>query len=166
MGFKDFAKKIKKWALKVKNTIAEKVDDAIDYWAQKIASKSIDDMQELQDFIDESKQKIFTNEKTGETKIFDANLIVVFGDEKSDFFKKAIINLPIISTKAFSENAKIRLAKSNIKWLNVKEYDIKEFPALVLFRNQKVFKTINWEENVEKIIKSFTMNMVTQIENF
>ncbi len=157
---------LKKKALELKEKASEKIDDVIDYWAKKIAEKSIDEKMELEDFIEKSVETSFTSKETWETKTFKHKVVVIFWEENSDFFKDALLNLPVLKTKAFSSSIKLKLAKSKIEWVNLTDYNVEEIPSMVVFQDKKVYKVIEWEKNIEKITKSFTMDLEKEIENF
>lgn len=163
MGF-DFKKTFNNF----KKSVKDGFDKAVDYWAKKISDSSytLKSIKEIDEIIKKSKTTNFKNEKTWEKKVFKHKTIVIFWDEKSDFFEDALVNLPILATKAFSENIIVRLATTNIKWLNLKEFWVKEIPSMVVFQEEKVYKIISSEKNIEKITKSFKMWIEEQIENF
>jgi hypothetical protein len=49
---------------------------------------------------------------------------VIFSDTKSDFFKDLLYELPVLSTKAFSQNIALRLADISMKDLDAKKYQV------------------------------------------
>ncbi len=157
---------IKKKALELKKKASEKIDDAVEFWAKKIAEKAIDTKKELEDFIKKSEETIFTSKETWETKTFKHKVVVIFWEEDSDFFKDALIRLPLLKTKAFSSSVKLKLAKSKIEWVDLKEYGVEEIPSMLVFQDKKVYKVIEWEKNIEKITKSLTINLEKEIEEF
>lgn len=157
---------LKKKALELKDKVSDKIDDAVEYWAKKIADKAIDEKKELDDFIEKSVETSFINKETWETKTFKHKVIVIFWEENSDFFKDFLVSLPILQTKAFSSSVKLKLAKSKIKWVDLSVYNVEELPCMVVFQDKKVYKVIEWEKSIEKITKSFTMDLEKEIENF
>ncbi len=157
---------LKKKALELKKKASEKIDDAVEFWAKKIAEKAIDTKKDLEDFIEKSKETSFISGETWEKKTFKHKVIVIFWKEDSDFFKSALLALPILQTKAFSSNIKLKLAKSKIEWVDLKDYNIEEIPSMVVFQDKKVYKVIEWEKNIEKITKSLTIDLDKEIENF
>ncbi len=156
-----------KFANDMKNKAKEAFDKTVQFGAEQIAGSSftLETLKEFEDFIWESKQTTFTKED-GTTKIFDHTVIIIVWDEKSDFFKEALIQFPILVTKAFSQNIKLKLAKSEMEHLDLSKYKAKTTPALLMFTNEKIAKVIEWEENIEKITKSFTMDIVSEIEKY
>ncbi len=134
--------------------------------AQKLSSSNftLSSIDDLKWFIEKSANTSFKNSKTGEEKTFIKRCIVIFGEEKTDFFKKALYRLPILWTKSFSQNIQIKLAKSNIKDLKPEEYKIKTFPSMIVFENKKIHKVIEWEENILKIVKETHLDINKSID--
>lgn len=153
MSFWDFKKK----ALKFK-------DDIIGKWAKKLweSSMVIKKIDNLNKFIEKSQTKSFTSKETGETKEFIKKVIVVFAEKESSFFEKLLIWLPVLATKAFSQNIPFKICDIDIK--DLWEYKIKEQPCLVVFETEKVIKIIEWEENISKIIKKLDIDIIKAIE--
>ena len=153
MDFWDFKKK----ALKFKDDIFEK-------WAKKMANSSmvINTIDELEKFIKKSETKIFTSKETWKVKEFTKKVIVIFAEKESDFFKNFLIWLPILITKAFSQNIPLKMCDIEIK--DLKQYNIKEQPCLVVFETEEVIKIIEWEENISKIVKKVDLDINKAIE--
>lgn len=162
MDFKD----IKEKAKNLQKKAGDKLDEAIDYSAKKLSSSSltISTKKELEDFIEKSKTKEFIKKETWEKKYYKHKVIVLFWEEKSDFFKDSLIELPVLATKAFSQNISLKIAKSEIKGVDLKTYNIEVFPCLVVFEEQKVYKKIEDKENIKKLVKSFNLDINKQIE--
>lgn len=157
---------IKKKALELKKKAEEKTKDAIEYSSKKLAESSftISKKEDLDKIIEKSKTTEFTNKETWETKTYKHKSIVVFWDEKSDFFKESLINFPVLVTKAFSQNIALRLAKSEIENVNLEDYKVSELPALVVFEEEKVYKTITWKENIKEVVKKLNLDINKTIE--
>jgi len=151
------------WALKDKALKFK--NDIVEWWAKKLAESSmvINKVQDLEKFIEKSKTKTFTSQETGETKTFIKKVIVIFGEKDSDFFKKALIQLPVLVTKAFSQNIPLKMC--DIKIEELQKYWIKSFPSLVVFETEKVVKVIDSKENITKVVTGFTMNIEESIDN-
>ncbi len=149
-------KKLKEKALEIK-------EKAINYSAKKLTDSSltISKKEELNKIIEKSIKTSFKNKETWLEKEYNHKSIVIFADEWSDFFKDAIYILPIIATKAFSQNIAIKLAKSKIEWVNLSDYQIKkdDLPCLVTYENKKVIKIIKGNENILKLVKSFDLDI-------
>ena len=60
----------------------------------------------------------------------------------------------------------IKLSKEKVEGIDYSEFNLEEFPVLVLFEDKKITKIINWEENIEKIAKSIKINLDEIIEVF
>jgi hypothetical protein len=100
----------------------------------------INKIEDLEEFIKKSETKSFTSKETGETKKFIKKVIVIFADKDSDFMKKALIGLPVLITKAFSQNIPLKMC--DIKLEELKKYDIKKLPTLVVFETEKIIDVI------------------------
>ena len=153
----DFAK-LKEKAIKFKNNVVEKS-------TQKLLESSlvINKIEDLEKFIEKSKTKTFTSKETGETKTFIKKVIVIFADKNSDFMKKSLVGLPVLVTKAFSQNIPLKMC--DIKLEDLKKYpEIKTFPSLVVFETEKIIDVVEWEEDINKIIKSLNLDINKSIE--
>lgn len=152
------------------NKTKQTLNNAINYSAEKISESSvfsIKNKQDLEDLIKKSETTEFQNKETWEIKYFKHKSILIIDDEKSDFYKNISLMFPILKTKAFSQNLNIMLSKSNIDWINFEEdFWIKELPIMIVFQDKEIYKKIIWKENIEKISKSFKMNIEEQIEQF
>lgn len=162
-------KKLKEKALELKNKASEKTNEAIDYSAKKLSESkfTISKKEDLDKLIKKSKNTKFKNKETWEEKEYKHKSIVIFADEKSSFYKDALYILPVIVTKAFTQNIEVKLAKTKIEWLDLKEYKIdeKELASMIVFENEKIYKQINWKENILKLVKSFNLDINKQIDN-
>lgn len=149
---------MKKKALKFK-------DDVIESWAKKLAESSmvINKIEDLEEFIKKSETKKFTSKETWETKEFIKKVIVIFTDKNSDFMKKSLVWLPVLITKAFSQNIPLKMC--DIKIEELKKYEIKKLPTLVVFETEKIIDVIEWEEDINKIIKSLNIDINKSIED-
>ena len=158
----------KKKALDIKKETDEKKDDAIKYGKEKMYTFKIyiNSKEEMDFIINKSKTTKLTNKETWEEKIFKHKSIVIFVEEWSDFLKKIYYIIPIIKTKAFSQNISVRLSKWKIEWIDLSHYNVDEsnLPCLVVFEEEKFFKKIEWEENILKLVKSFNLDINKQIE--
>ncbi len=163
MWFKEWFKKFTEWT---KNTFKK----AINYSAKKISwssTFSIKTKKDLEDFIKKSETTSFENPETWEIKYFKHKTILIIADETSDFYKSISLMFPVLKTKAFSQNIIIMLSKQNIEWVNFEEeYWVTELPTMLVFEDKEIYKKIIWEKNIEKISKSFKMNIEESIEQF
>jgi hypothetical protein len=156
-------KTIKEKALKLKQKATEQTHKAINYGAQKLSNSSftIETKEELTLIIQKSKPTTYKSKETWVEKTFKHQSIVIFADVWSEFFKEALYVLPVIITKAFTQNISVKLAKSKIEWVDLSQYNIKldSLPCLVVFENEKVIKNIEWSENIIKLVKSFDLDI-------
>lgn len=163
MGFKDWFKKFAEWT---KRTFS----NAVNYSAKKISwssAFSIKNKEDLEELINKSETTEFQNQNTWEIKYFKHKSILIIDDENSDFYKSVSLRFPILKTRAFSQNISIMLSKSKIDGINYKEeYQVEELPTMLVFENKEIYKRIIWKENIEKISKSFKMNIEELIEQF
>ncbi len=150
---------MKKKALKFK-------DDMVESGAKKLAESSmvINKIEDLEEFIKKSETKNFTSKETGITKEFIKKVIVIFAEKDSDFMKKSLISFPVLVTKAFSQNIPLKMC--DIKLEELKDYtEIKTFPSLVVFETEKIIDVIEWEEDINKITKSLSIDINKSIED-
>ena len=153
----DFAE-LKKKAIKFGN-------DMVETWAKKLAESSmvINKIEDLEKFIEKSKTKSFTSSETGVTKEFIKKVIVIFAEKDSSFMKKSLVWLPVLITKAFSQNIPLKMC--DIKLEELKKYDIKKLPTLVVFETEKIIDVVEWEEDINKITKSLSIDINKSIED-
>ena len=155
---------------KLKEKALEQTNKAIKFSADKLAWSwlTISTKEELNKIIAKSKTTKFKNKETWAEKEYKHKSIVIFAEENSDFFKDALYILPVITAKAFSQNISVKLAKSKIDWVNLKDYKVNEksLPCLVVFEEEKVNKIIEGTQNILKLVKSFDLDINKQIEEF
>jgi len=77
--------------------------------------------------------------------------------------KKSLVWLPVLITKAFSQNIPLKMC--DIKLEDLKKYDIKKLPTLVVFETEKIIDIIEWEEDINKITKSLSIDINKSIED-
>lgn len=150
-----------------KNKVVNTKDKAVNYSAKKLvnSSSTIKDKRVLLETIKKSKNSSSVDKKTWKRKTHKKRAFIIFASERSSFFKDALFQYPILKTKAFSQNVTLSLATSNIEWIDYKAYNISKFPSLVVFENQKVIRTIEWKEKIEKLVKSFNLDINEELEN-
>ena len=160
MWFKD-------WTKKVVDKTKTGLNKVTDFSAKKISessSVSIKTKEDLQKLIEKSKTTEFENKETWELKQFQHKSALIIADEKTDFYKRISLQIPILKTKWFAGSIPVMLSKKEIEWIDYSEYGVKEYPTMLIFQEEQVFKQIIWEENIEKISKSFTINMEEILE--
>jgi len=163
-------KELKEKALELKKKASEQTQKAVSYWAKKLSNSSltIDKKEDIQTIIKKSASTKFKNKETWVEKEYKHKSIIIFADEGSEFFEKALYILPVITAKAFSQNISVKLAKSKIEWIKLSDYNVKakSLPCLVVFQEEKVNKTIEGTENILKLVKSFDLDINKQIDEF
>lgn len=159
--------KLKEKALELKKTAQKKGKEAIDYGAKKLAAShfTINTKEELKAIIEKSAKTKTVDKETGKEKIFSHRVMIIIWEEKSKFFEKALYQLPVIATKWFTQNTPVRLAKSDIKWADLKKYWVESTPAIVVFENKKAIKTVSWEEKITKLVNSLEFDINNTIDN-
>ena len=66
----------------------------------------------------------------------------------------------MLVTKAFSQNINLKLGiKSILSKEDEEHYSIKEYPCIVVFENEKWYKTISGNENITKLVKSIDLDI-------
>ena len=160
-------KKIKEKALELKKQAEKKRKEAIDYSAKKLAwsGLTISTKEDFKSFVEKSAKTKWQNKETGKVKYFSHRVIIIIWEEKSEFFKKALYQLPVLATKWFTQNTPVKLAKAKITWVDFKEHGVKKAPAIIIFENKKLLKTVSWEENIAKLVKSFDFDINKAIDN-
>jgi len=153
-------------AKKMKDTAVTASKSAVEFSAWKLADSklTISSAAELEDFIQKSKTTLGTDSQTGKQKEFIHTAIVVFVDTKSEFFSSLLYKFPVLSAKAFSQNVALRLADISMKDLDTKKYKVEKQATLVVFENMKIIKTLVWEENIQKVVKSMSLDITKSIE--
>lgn len=167
MDFKSVKNKVIKAWKTAKTKVVDTTNKAVNFSAKKLSNSSatLRDKKALEDTINRSKNSYFVEKETGKRKLNKNRTIIIFASERSDFFKSALVQYPILKTKAFSQNLTLKLAVSKIDWVNFEDYGIKKMPALVLFENKKAIKTLEWKENIQKLVKSLNLDINELIEN-
>jgi len=161
----DFAE-LKKKALEIKDQAVEKSKGAVDYGAKKLGESSLTlkTKKELDSFIGSSKNTK-TKMENGTDKVNKKRVVAIFTDTKSDFFERMLYLLPVLVTKAFSQNVSLKLVDISIKNLDIKSYKIEKWPALVVFEDTKQIKVLQGEENIQKVVKSASLDINATIDS-
>lgn len=151
-------KALKEKAIKFKN-------DTITSGAKKLAESSmvIKTKEDLDKVIAKSKNTKFTSKETWETKIFTKYSIVIFVEKKSDFYKDALIQVPVLVTKAWTSSISLKMCDLDLK--DLWDYKINETPTLALFTDEKLSKVVIWEDDIKTIVKTLDLDIIKVIEN-
>lgn len=152
----------------IKQEATEKKDETIKYAKEKsYGFKTVISSKEEFDFIvKKSATTSFISQESGEEKFYKHKSIIVFAEEWSEFLKKTVYVMPILITKAFSQNIVVRLIKTQIEGINLSDYWVKveNLPSMVVFEEEKVLKIIEWQENILKLVKSLDLDINKSIE--
>ena len=161
----DFSK-FKNKALWLKEKALEAGGNAVDFGASKIADSrfTLKSLNDLEEFIAKSKPSRAKNLDSKEKKVFTRKVIIIFAEPKWDFFKDLIYMLPVLSTKAFSQNISLRIADVWMKGFKKASFKIQTFPSLVVIENTKVMKIVEGEEKIQKVVKSLDLDINKSIE--
>lgn len=155
--FMDF-KAIKEKAIKFKN-------NSIASGAKKLSESSlvIKKIEDLEKHISKSKNITFTSKDTWETKTGIKHSIIIFTEKDSDFYKDALVIMPVLMTKAWTSWIALKISDIDLK--DLKKYNISKTPSLALFTNEKLVKVITWDENIKTIVKTLDLDIIKAIEN-
>lgn len=136
-------------------------DKAVKYSSEKLAASwlTLRKSEDIKKIIDASANKKFKNKETWIEKTFVKQSVIIFGDEKSDFFKEALYILPILATKGFSSNIPVKIAVSWVKEFDYKKNGIEEFPTLAMYENKKLKKVVVGKENILKLVKNWNLDI-------
>lgn len=160
----DFAE-MKKKAMQIKDKCVVIANETIDKTILKASESSLvlKNQQQLEEFILESQNKTFVS-SDWENKVFTRRTILIIGDIKKDFFKDFIISFPVLFTKSFSQNVKMKLADFSNTEIDLSKYDLKEFPSMIVFENKEIYKIIIWEEEIKKVVKGLSLDINKTID--
>lgn len=152
--------KLKEQALAMKNKATSSIWKVIDWWVKKLQWSEfvIKKLEDLDLFVEKSKS---ITAPTG--KVFQKRVIIIFAEINSDFYKSALYEMPILYTKTWSQNIALKMSSINISEL--KKYNINSIPCLVVFENKSIYKIIEWEENINKLVKWFSLDINKLIED-
>lgn len=158
-----------KWKQKAKdlwNKVVELKDKTLDYTAQKVSESGlvIKDQTDLEKLVLSSANKTFTT-KDGEEKISIKRSLLVLGDSNDKFYREFLWSIPVLVTKSFTQNMKLKLLDTNNIAVNIAKYKVKQTPALLVFENKKVYKTILGEDNIKKVVKTLSLDINKSIED-
>ena len=160
----DFSK-FKQKAQELKTKAVDLTQKTIEKTATKVSQSSLvlKNEEELKDFIAKSENKTFTTQEWVE-KTFTKRVFLVAWDSKKEFFKEFLVYLPVFLTKAFSQNVSFKVVDIQNTQIDLWQYEIPEFPALLVFENKELYKLILWEENVKKVVKSLSLDINKTVE--
>lgn len=159
MDYSQLKEKAKLFWIKVKET----ANKALEKWAKSLQNSLfvIKDSAGLEELINLSASKI------GQTgTIYEKKSLLVIGDPETDFFKKALYIFPVVYTKAWSQNTAVKLMSSKTVGIDFTKYglSLSKIPCCVVFADKKVSKIIAWEENINKLVTSLSLDIISTIE--
>ncbi|MDD2871357.1 MAG: hypothetical protein PHS49_05175 [Candidatus Gracilibacteria bacterium] len=164
----DKKNEIKSKSEEIKNDVTQKKDEVINKGKQGFFSIKfgVNTKEELDFIIKKSATTSITNPETGEEKSYRHKSMVIFAEQGSEFMKKAYYIVPVIVTKAFSQNIAVKLANSKIEGVDLKKFAVEEnnLPCIAIFEEEKYLKTISGEENILKLVKSLDLDINKLIE--
>lgn len=160
----DFAA-LKEKAIKLKDKTIELKNKTVDFTAEKVSTSGlvIKTQTDLEKLITKSENKVVTT-KEGEEKVFVKRSMLVVGDSQKDFFKEFLLSIPVLLTKSFTQSISLKMVDIHDAQMNLDSYNLSEMPVLIVFENKEVYKTIIWEDNIKKVVKSFTLDINKSIE--
>jgi hypothetical protein len=158
---------LKKQALEFKGKADKKALELLDASGKHLAASrlTIKNKAWVDALIALSKNTTFTDPETGKEKSFEKKSMIVFADPKTKFFNDALYMFPVLWAKWFSKNTPLRLATSNITWVDLSQYKVTATPSLVIFKNTTVDAVITWEEKIAKLVKTLNLDINEDIEN-
>ena len=158
MGFSKIKEKLKQF----KEKTVKAYNKTVDSQANKLiaSNMTIKTLFELDNYISKTKSKYNSELWKDVAK----QVIFIFADTKSDFYKKILYYLPLIYTKSWTWNMPIKLVDSNMDWLDLNRFKISVLPSLVFVENVRIIKIISWKENILKILKWFNLNIEKSVK--
>lgn len=151
---------LKKKALELKDKTVEFSKKTYEDTAKKVAESKLvlKNQDDLLDFIVKSQNSTYEAEN-GQLKVFTKRTYLIVWDSQNEFFKEILISLPVLITKAFSQNVSFKLADKNNTLIDFSNYNLVEFPTMLVFENKELYKIVVWEENLKKVVKSLTLDI-------
>lgn len=145
----------------IKAKAIEAKNKAIAYGAETLSGSGLilQSKNEIDSVIAKSKTTEFKNKETWELKYFEHFSIIIFAQKDSDFFKDALYALPVLAAKAFSQNMILKIAHSDSEGINLDDYKIKTLPTLIIFKEEKIYKSLTGSESILKLVKSANMDI-------
>lgn len=154
-------------ALKFKKKAQKVWSQVISVSAEKLAASkyTLTSKDDINTCIAKSQITTGVDSKTGKPKDFKHRVVIIFVDITSDYFKTLLYKLPVLITKAYSQSIVLRLADISIKGLDTKAYKISWQETMVVFEDKKVIKSLEWQENIQKVVKSLSLDINRTIDS-
>lgn len=136
-------------------------DNAVEYTENSLRNSRfiIKDAESFIKSIDLSEQKTFTDKTTWVVKKFNGTFLLFVCEEDSDFTKSLLFRLPVLFAKSFSQNTHFGIVLWDIDGIKISKYSKEKPPLIVFFENTKVKKVIVWEENIQKVVNSLSLDI-------
>lgn len=137
-----------------------------DYTEEKLRDSKfiLKDKENFHTIVESSKNKEFTDKKTGISKTFTRRSVIFICQKEGKFTTSILYKLPFILTKSFAQNISFWIILWELKWVELKKYKFQSFPSILLFENWSVSKIIEWEENVQKVVNSMSLDINKTID--
>ncbi len=161
MDFSSFTQKAKNLSKKWLSATLKAKDNALNFTERNLKKSQfiIKNKEEFDTLIETSQQKTFTDPKTSIVKTFSRKALLFVCIEENDFTRNLLFKLPFIFAKSFSQDMSFALILQEIDGINLSEFQVQEKPALILFEDTKVKKVIVWEENIQKVVNSLSLDI-------
>lgn len=150
MDFKAFTEKAKQMAQDAANKVKKVADQAVEKTAQSFAKTGI--------FIKENEEQT-KQEQLAELIKNNKKIIIIFWKQESEFFRKALVMFPVLFTKWWAHNFKLKLYPLDEEESVSKDYKVEDLPALIIFKEGEVSETVEWAEEVMKIVKKLSLEV-------
>lgn len=149
MDFAKFKQKAQDFTKKVIDTSATKLQES---------GMVIKDPQGVQDMVDASKNHI-----NDQGKEYPRRSVVIFAEAGSEFYKEALYILPVVYTKAWTQNVRLKMCSLGAQ--DLQSYSIKSFPTMIVFEDTKETKRLEGTDNIKKIVKSMNLDINACIDS-
>lgn len=165
MDFSNFTQKAKDISKKWLSATLKAKNDALSFTERNLKKSRyiIKNREEFTTLRETSRQKTYKDPKTWVVKNFTRNALLFVCGEESDFTRNLLFKLPLIFAKSFSQDMHFALMIQEIEGIDVREFQVQEKPALILFEDTAVKKVIHWEENIQKVVNSLSLDINTTI---
>lgn len=151
-----FKKKAQDFGAKALSASADKLVDS---------KYTLESVKDLEACIAKSKTTTGVDSKTHKPKEFKHRVVVVYIDVSSEYFKTLVYKLPILITKAYSQSIVLRVADIAMKGLDKKAHKISWKECMVVYEDEKAIKTLEGHENIQKVVKSLSLDINTTIDS-
>lgn len=154
-----FFTKLKEKAISFWNKAKNSIWNVIDSWAKKLQESwfVLKRVEDLNLYIEKSKDVASPT-----WKIFKRRVIIIFAEKDTDLYRSALYEIPILYTKTWSQNIELKMC--SIPLVELENFSIKSLPCVVVYENRNIYKVINGEENINKLVKWLTLDINKTID--